>query len=105
MSDFNPSEHKVDEVIDYLASADEDEQIRVLEAEAEGQDRATIRDWTPDADPDADPDVDPDEEGEEPETATESTPDDTDEYDFEQTEDNGILLSRLLPNSASTPAS
>lgn len=92
MSDFNPSEHKVDEVIEYLASADEDEQIRVLEAEAEGQDRATIRDWTPDADPDADPDVDPDEEGEEPETATESTPDDTDEYDFEQTEDNAILL-------------
>ena len=76
MSDFNPSEHKVDEVIEYLASADEDEQIRVLEAEAEGQDRATIRDWTPDANPDVDPD----------------DPDDTDEYDFEQTEENAILL-------------
>lgn len=75
MSDFNPSEHKVDEVIEYLASADEDEQIRVLEAEAEDRDRATIRDWTPDSEP---------EPGD--------TPNDTSEYDFEQTEENAILL-------------
>ena len=75
MSDFNPSEHKVDEVIEYLASADEDEQIRVLEAEAEAQDRATIRDWTPDSEPESG-----------------DTPNDTSEYDFEQTEENAILL-------------
>ena len=79
MSDFNPSEHKVNEVIEYLASADEDEQIRVLEAEAEGQDRATIRDWTPDTESDTEPESD-------------NTPNDTSEYDFEQTEDNAILL-------------
>lgn len=44
---FDPNEHKVADVIAYLVSADEDERARVLEAEAEGQDRKGIRDWEP----------------------------------------------------------
>lgn len=44
---FDPNEHKVADVIAYLASADEEERARVLEAEAEGQDRKGIREWQP----------------------------------------------------------
>lgn len=39
---FDPSEHKVDEVIDYLDTADADEALRVLDAEAAGKNRSTI---------------------------------------------------------------
>lgn len=41
---FDPSQHNVDEVIDYLDSVadDEEETLRVLLAEAEGKNRKTI---------------------------------------------------------------
>lgn len=39
---FDPSSAKVDEVLAYLATADEPEALRVLDAEAAGKDRATI---------------------------------------------------------------
>lgn len=78
MTDFNPSEHNVDEVIAHLEQADTDEQVRVLEAEASDKDRATIRDWEPAPSADTEP---------EPEGDA-----DTDEQEFEQTEENAILL-------------
>lgn len=40
---FDPSAHTVAEVNDYLATADETERQRVLDAEAAGQDRSTIK--------------------------------------------------------------
>ncbi|USR79908.1 trigger factor [Arcanobacterium pinnipediorum] len=40
--DFDPSAHKVDEVVAYLESADEAEKVRVLEAEKAGKARKTI---------------------------------------------------------------
>lgn len=40
--EFDPSEHKADEVIDYLDTADADEAQRVLDAEAAGKNRSTI---------------------------------------------------------------
>lgn len=40
---FDPSEHSVAEVNAYLASADEDEQMRVLEAEEQGKNRSTVK--------------------------------------------------------------
>lgn len=76
MTDFNPSEHNVDEVIAHLEQADTDEQVRVLEAEASDKDRATIRDWEPAPSADTEPKGDAD----------------TDEQEFEQTEENAILL-------------
>ena len=45
---FNPAEHKAEDVIAYLSSADADERARVLAAEAEGKDRKGIREWKPD---------------------------------------------------------
>ncbi len=39
---FDPSEHKAEEVIDYLETADADEARRVLAAEAAGKTRSTI---------------------------------------------------------------
>lgn len=39
---FDPAEHGVDEVLAYLADADEGEQARVLAAEADGKNRKTI---------------------------------------------------------------
>ncbi|AZQ77663.1 hypothetical protein EJ997_10245 [Flaviflexus ciconiae] len=44
---FDPNDHKADDVIAYLESADEDERARVLAVEAEGKDRKGIRDWQP----------------------------------------------------------
>lgn len=44
---YDPSEHNVDEVTEYLAGADEDEQLRVLQAEEGGKNRVTITSWTP----------------------------------------------------------
>lgn len=58
MSDYDPTEHTVAEVTDYLATADEDERQRVQEAEAVGKDRLGIVNWTPTADQ-----VEPDEDG------------------------------------------
>jgi hypothetical protein len=43
---FDPSEHKVDDVLAYLADADEDERQRVLTAESEGKTRSTILSFT-----------------------------------------------------------
>ena len=40
---FDPSAHTVDEVNAYLADADEAERQRVLQAEADGKDRATVK--------------------------------------------------------------
>lgn len=39
---FNPSDHKVEDVLAYLAEADEGERARVLAAEADGQARKSI---------------------------------------------------------------
>ena len=39
---FNPADHKVEEVLAYLADADEAERDRVLSAEAGGKNRASI---------------------------------------------------------------
>lgn len=41
---YDPSAHKVDEVNEYLATADDEEKKRVLDLEREGQNRKTI-DW------------------------------------------------------------
>lgn len=40
--EFDPSEAKVEEVLEYLAGADEDERARVLAAEVAGKNRVTI---------------------------------------------------------------
>lgn len=39
---FNPSDHNVEDVLAYLADADEDERARVLTLEADGQARKSI---------------------------------------------------------------
>ena len=39
---FDPAGHKVEEVLAYLADADETERARVLAAEADGKNRASI---------------------------------------------------------------
>ncbi|MFF3848043.1 hypothetical protein [Streptomyces sp. NPDC002328] len=39
---FNPSEHTVNEVTGYLAEADPDEALRVIDAEAAGKKRSTV---------------------------------------------------------------
>jgi hypothetical protein len=41
-SQFNPDDHTVEEVVDYLENADADEVERVQKAEADGQDRKGI---------------------------------------------------------------
>lgn len=43
MSEFNPTDHNVDDVNAYLATADEAERERVLKAEAEGKARSTVK--------------------------------------------------------------
>ena len=48
---FNPSDHTVDEVNAYLATADEAERQRVLDAEAADKNRSTVK--APEADPEA----------------------------------------------------
>ncbi|MCI7690317.1 MAG: trigger factor, partial [Trueperella pyogenes] len=40
--DFDPAEHKVDEVLAYVESADDTEKARVLEAEKNGKARKTL---------------------------------------------------------------
>lgn len=40
--EFDPSEAKVEEVLEYMAGADEDERARVLAAEVAGKNRVTI---------------------------------------------------------------
>lgn len=44
---YDPGAHSVDEVVAYLEAADEDEQVRVQDAEATGKNRVTITGWTP----------------------------------------------------------
>lgn len=46
---YDPSEHTVLEVVEYLEAADENEQLRVLEAEESesGKQRKTIIEWSP----------------------------------------------------------
>lgn len=41
-ADFNPDDHTVAEINDYLATANDDERERVLAAEREGQARTTV---------------------------------------------------------------
>lgn len=41
-TEFDPAEHTVEEVNDYLASADDAEAERVLKAEKSGKDRSTV---------------------------------------------------------------
>lgn len=43
---FDPADHKVDEVTDYLAAADDAERARVIQAEAAGKARTTITEWS-----------------------------------------------------------
>lgn len=40
---YDPSEHTVDEVNEHLATADDAERERVLKAEAEGKNRSTVK--------------------------------------------------------------
>lgn len=42
VDEFNPEEHKVDEVKEYLESADEDERRRVAAAEQSGKGRKSV---------------------------------------------------------------
>jgi len=44
---YDPSEHTVDEVTAYLELADENEQVRVIDAEKANKNRVTITGWTP----------------------------------------------------------
>lgn len=44
---YEPADHTVEEVVEYLATASPEEVQRVQEAEAAGKDRAGIRDYTP----------------------------------------------------------
>lgn len=87
MADFDPSEHKVDEVIAHLEQSDDDERERVLLAESDGSDRATIRDWSPSDDSE--------ESGADDEQSTEESGGESDEdeiHDFPQTEANAVHL-------------
>lgn len=43
---YDPAEHTVAEVVTYLASADQAERTRVIEAEAAGKARKTITEWS-----------------------------------------------------------
>lgn len=43
---YDPADHKVDEVVDYLAAADDAERERVIQAEAAGKARTTITEWS-----------------------------------------------------------
>ena len=47
MSNFNPSEHSVDDVDAYLNEADEAERERVLDAEAADKNRKALQNWQP----------------------------------------------------------
>lgn len=48
---FDPSAHKVPAVLEYLATADVDEQRRVIDAEKAGKARASVLAFTTDAEP------------------------------------------------------
>lgn len=77
MSDFNPDEHTVAEVLEHLEASDVDEQVRVMDAEAGGKDRAGIRNF-----------------GDTPEVeAPKVKANDTEgEMDFDQTSENATFL-------------
>lgn len=105
MSDFNPSEHKVDEVDAYLNEADEAERERVLAAEAEGQNRKALQDWQPAEQDAADAEAAEDDKGDEPEkfqrdpSVDEPKPkpvlqyaQDEQVFEFDQTEENAVHL-------------
>lgn len=44
---YDPSEYNVQDVLDHLGTADENEQLRILQAEEQGKNRVTITGWTP----------------------------------------------------------
>lgn len=44
---FNPTDHKVDDVVAYLVAADEGERTRVIALEAAGKARVGITGWAP----------------------------------------------------------
>ena len=45
---YSPDDHKVEEVVTYLAKADKDERERVLALEKAGKARQGVLGWTPD---------------------------------------------------------
>lgn len=47
LSLYDPSEHNVQDVLAHLSTADENEQLRILQAEELGKNRVTITSWTP----------------------------------------------------------
>lgn len=49
---YSPDDHKVEDVLKYLAEADKDERDRVLELEKAGKARQGIVGWAPDAEGD-----------------------------------------------------
>lgn len=65
---YNPDEHTVPEVQEYLAGADEAEIARVLEAEQAGQQRKGILNYGPDGEPSP-----PEQAGDKPGDATTTT--------------------------------
>lgn len=44
---YDPGEYNVQDVIEHLGTADENEQLRILQAEEQGKNRVTITGWTP----------------------------------------------------------
>ena len=46
---YDPSEYGYQEVLDHLATVDEAEQLRIMQAEEAGKGRVTITNWTPPA--------------------------------------------------------
>lgn len=79
---FDPSDHSVADVVAYLEQADDDERVRVLSEEADGKDRASLRDWTPSEEPEVAEEV----------AAPEPVDPSEEVYEFEQTEENAVHL-------------
>jgi hypothetical protein len=44
---YDPADYNVQDVIDHLGTVEEDEQLRILQAEEQGKNRVTITGWTP----------------------------------------------------------
>lgn len=105
MSDFNPSEHSVDEVDAYLNEADEAERERVLDAEAADKNRKALQNWQPAEQDAADAEAAGGDEGDKPEafqrdpSVDEPKPkpvlhyaQDEQVFEFDQTEENAVHL-------------
>lgn len=105
MSNFNPSERSVDDVVAYLNEADEAERERVLDAEAAGKNRKALQNWQPAEQDAADAEAAEGDKGDKPEafqrdpSVDEPKPkpvlhyaQDEQVYEFEQTEENAVHL-------------